>query len=149
MNIINIFKFLTIQTLILYTIMIFNKDSVPVYIRNAIINMILTTSICGTILFYMNSEKYIERTKLSKGILIIIDIIAHTIPLIYCLYTIKDYYKQPMELNTIYIQYIYLILYLAFTDIKRLYFGISYIQLLGIPLIINNCISIFIKSFIK
>lgn len=140
MNIINIFKFLTIQTLILYTIMIFNKDRTPVYIRNVIINMILTTSICGTILFYINSEKYIEKTKVSKPILIIIDIIIHTIPLLYCLYTIKEYYKGPMQLNSIIIQYIYFGLYLISTDIKRLYFDISYEQLLGIPIIINTCI---------
>ena len=140
MNIINIFKFLTIQTLILYTIMIFNKDRIPVYIRNAIINMILTTSICGSILFYMNSEKYIEKTKASKTILIIIDIIFHVIPLLYCLYTIKEYYKGPMQLKSIIIQYVYLGLYLISTDIKRLYFDISYEQLLGIPIIIHTAV---------
>ena len=128
--------------------MIFNKDSVPVYIRNAIINMIFTTSICGTILFYMNSEKYIQKTKLSKTILIIVDIIIHIIPLIYCIYTIKEYYKRQIQINSIIIQYIYFGLYLIFTDVKQLYFDISYEQLLGIPLIINNCIRYILNNII-
>lgn len=144
----NIFRFLTIQTLILYILMLFNKDSIPVYIRNAIINMILTTSISGIILFYMNSEKYIQKTNLNKGTLIFFDTITHVIPLIYCLYTIKDYYKKPILLISIIIQYIYFGLYVIFTDIQRLYFGISYIQLFGLPLIINNCIRYILDNII-
>jgi len=139
MNIINIFKFLTIQTLILYYLIINNSNS-PTFIKNSIINMILTTSICGSLLFYMNSEKYIVKTKLSKTILIIIDILGHIIPLIYCLYTINNNYKGPMEFNSIIIQYIYIALYLIMTDIKRLYFDISYYQLVLMPLLIHTSI---------
>ena len=146
-----LYTFFTLWSLTLYTIFIIINSifniKVPLFITNFLLALVISNSIWGTVIIQTNINK-IKKTiynkfkfKLSTGSICLLDIISHTLPLLYIIYHKNDQISNSIEVPNSFIKSIilcivYSTIYLNIFDVSDVYFNTNKYLLIIPPMIL-------------